>query len=131
MQFRHPLVFQDLAYDLDTVHLVAVHGRRDEQSRTVPSPVYDMHRHRQGGVRVELRQRQVDGDAVAGLDPLAIDDKGFAGHGSALAARPGLSLGAGLLDELDDGAGDVLAGGRLDALEAGRGIDLHHHRSVV
>ncbi len=36
-----------------------------------------------------------------------------------------------LLQELDDQARDVDAGGLLDALEAGRGVHLHHDRSVV
>ncbi len=36
-----------------------------------------------------------------------------------------------LLDEADDQTGDVLAGRLLDPLQPRRGVDLHHHRSVV
>ena len=34
-------------------------------------------------------------------------------------------------NEVDDHAGDVLAGGLLDAFQAGRGIHLHDHRPVI
>src|SRR5690606_7018307 len=50
---------------------------------------------------------------------------------SALAPGAGLAGSSVLLDVADAEAGHVLAGGRLDALQSRRGIDLHYHRTVV
>src|SRR5690606_20355676 len=54
-----------------------------------------------------------------------------AARGSALATGAGLARRGVVLDELDDLAGHVDAGGGFHALQTGRGIDLHDHRAVV
>src|SRR5699024_6037262 len=50
---------------------------------------------------------------------------------SAAAAGTGLALPRIGFDKADDTTGNILAGRRFDALESGRGVDLHDHRAVI